>query len=148
MVPRMHDPDTCQNLTGNYLTVLSYHPVTTKQTREHGAWFCLGESPEYKRFDLCYSFKTLVHVEYGSLQRLHKVAWNYQNNWAKVFGTGQDVQMSYDKALRNLIVFMFGYYIDTFESYGAQKGHQAILALECLTVADGTKGQTSGSPGS
>ena len=31
---------------------------------------------------------------------------------------------------------MFGYYIDTFESYGAQKGHRAILALECLTVAD------------
>ena len=31
---------------------------------------------------------------------------------------------------------MFGYYIDGFESYGAQKGHRAILALECLTVAD------------
>ena len=31
---------------------------------------------------------------------------------------------------------MFGYYIDAFESYGAWKDHQAILALECLTVAD------------
>ena len=44
--------------------------------------------------------------------------------------------MLYDKALRNLIIFMFGYYIDTFESYGAQKGHRTILALECLTVTD------------
>ena len=44
--------------------------------------------------------------------------------------------MLYDKALRNLIVFMFGYYIDAFESHGARKGHWAILALECLTVAD------------
>ena len=129
----MHDLNTRWNLTGNYLTVLSYHLVTTRQTREHGAQFCLGESPEYKCFDLYYSFKTLVCVEYGSLQRLHEAAWNYQNNQAKVFGTGQDVRMSYDKALRNLIIFMFGYYIDTFESYGAQKGHRAILALECLT---------------
>ena len=40
--------------------------------------------------------------------------------------------MSYEKALRNLIVFMFGYYIDGFESHGTR----TILALECLTVAD------------
>ena len=44
--------------------------------------------------------------------------------------------MSYEKALRNLIVFMFGHYIDAFECHGAGKGHQAILALECFTVAD------------
>ena len=47
-----------------------------------------------------------------------------------------DVWMSYEKALRDLIVFMFGYYIDAFECHGAWKGHQAILALECFTVAD------------
>ena len=44
--------------------------------------------------------------------------------------------MSYEKALQNLIVFMFGHYIDAFECHGAQKGHWAILALECFTVAD------------
>ena len=77
-----------------------------------------------------------MRAEYSSLQNLHEAAWNYQNNRAKVFGTGPDVRMSYDKALTNLIVFMFGYYINTFKSYGAQKGHRAILALECLTVAD------------
>ena len=93
----------------------------------NSARFCLGESPGFKYFDLCYSFKTLVRLEYGSVQRLHEAAWNYQNNRAKVFGTGPDVRMSYEKALRNL-VFMFGYYIHAFECYGARKGHRAILA--------------------
>ena len=106
MAPGMHDPDTHRNLTSNHLTVLSYHLVTTGQTREYGARFCLGESPEYKHFDLCYSFKTLVRAEYGSLQNLHEVAWNYRNNRAKVFSTGPDVQMSYNKALRNLILWV------------------------------------------
>ena len=110
----MHGPDTRWNLNGNYVSVLSYHPVTTRQTREHGARFCLGESPGFKYFDLCYSFKTLVSLEYGSVRQLHEAAWNYRNNRAKVFGTGPDVWMSYKKALRNLIVFMFGYYIDAF----------------------------------
>ena len=136
MAPGMHDPDTRRNLNGNYVSVLSYHLVTTRQTREHGAWFCLGESPGFKYFDLCYSFKALVSLEYGSVQRLHEAAWNYRNNWSKVFDTGPDVRMSYEKALRNLIVFMFGYYIDAFECHGARKGHQAILALECFMVAD------------
>ena len=44
--------------------------------------------------------------------------------------------MSYEKALRNLIVFMLGHYIDAFECHGAWKGHWAILALKCFTVAD------------
>ena len=135
MAPGMHDPDTRRNLTGNYIGILSYHPVTTRQMREHGTQFCLGESPGYKYFDLCYSFKALVHLEYGSVQRLHEAAWNYRNNWAKVFGTGPDVRMSYEKVLRNLIVFMFGYYINAFECHGARKGHWAILALRCFMVA-------------
>ena len=102
MAPRMHDPDTHWNLTGNYVSILPYHPVNTTQTLEHGARFCLGESPGFKYFDLCYSFKALVSLEYRSVQRLHEAVWNNWNNWAKVFGTGPDVWMSYEKALRNL----------------------------------------------
>ena len=136
MVPGMHDPDTRWNLTGNYVSILSYHPVTSIQTREHSTQFCLGESPGFKYFDLCYSFKALVYLEYGSVRRLHEAAWNYWNNWAKVFGMGPDVRMLYKKALRNLIVFMFDYYINAFECHGAQKGHWAILVLECFRVAD------------
>ena len=44
--------------------------------------------------------------------------------------------MSYEKALRNLVVFMFRHYIDAFKSTGAWQGHQAILALECFSIAD------------
>ena len=83
------------------------------------------------------------------------MAWNYQNNRAKVFGMGLDVRMSYERALRNLIMFMFGYYIDAFECHGARKGHWAILALKCFMVEAswegstvGTSGRTFGSPGS
>ena len=53
MAPGMHDPDAHRNLDGNYVSVLSYYQVTTRQTREHGARFCLGESPGFKSFDLC-----------------------------------------------------------------------------------------------
>ena len=35
-----------------------------------------------------------------------------------------------------LDVIMLRHYIDSFESSGARKGHWAILALECFTVAD------------
>ena len=92
--------------------------------------------PEFGSWSRGCSFKALVHIEYGSVQQLHKVVLNYWNNWAKVFGTGLDVRMSYEKALRNLIVFMFRHYIDAFECHGAWKGHWAILVLECFTVAD------------
>ena len=44
--------------------------------------------------------------------------------------------MSYEKALRNLIMFMFRYYINAFEYHGARKGHRAILVLKCFMVAD------------
>ena len=44
--------------------------------------------------------------------------------------------MSYEKALWNIVVFMFTHYIEPFECHGAWKGHRAILALECCTVAD------------
>ena len=110
--------------------------MTIRQNQEHSAQFCLGESPEYKCFDLCYSFKTLVCVEYGGVRQLHDTAWNYQNNRAKVFSNRDDARMSYEKALRNLIVFMFGHYMHSFECHEAQKGHWTILALECFTVTD------------
>ena len=42
----------------------------------------------------------------------------------------------YEKALRNLIVFMFGHYIDCLENHDSWVGHRAILALECMMVAN------------
>ena len=136
MVPGQHALDAHRNLTGNYATILSYHPITIRQNREHGAPFCLGESLEYKQFDLCYSFNTLVHLEYGGFGQLHKAMWNYRNNWVATFNRREDASMSYEKALWNLVVFLFAYYIEAFECHGAWQGHRAILALECLMVAD------------
>ena len=133
---KWHPESACRNLTGEYFSISEYHPVTIRQWWGHSAQFCLGKSPEYKCFDLCYSFKTLVWAEYGGVKQLHDAVWNYQNNWLWVHGKRDNVRMLYEKALWNLIVFLFGHYIDSFESSGARKGHWAILALECFTVAD------------
>ena len=135
MVPGQHAPDAHWNLTGNYNFNCS-HPVSIRQNWDHSALFCLGENPDFKRFDLCYSFKTLVHLEYGGFGQLHQAAWNYRNNRVAAFARSEDTRMSYEKALRNLIVFLFAHYIEAFECHGARQGHLAILALECLTVAD------------
>ena len=67
---------------------------------------------------------------------MHQAAWNYWNNWVAAFAWSEDKRMSYEKALRNLIVFLFAHYIEAFECHGTRQGHRAILALECLTVAD------------
>ena len=125
-----------QNLTGNYNFNYLFYPITIRQNRENGALFCLGEDPDFKPFDLCYSFKALVCVEYGRFASLHEAAWNYRNNRVAAFNHSEDARMSYEKGLWNLVVFLFAHYIEAFECHGAQQGHQAILALECLMVAD------------
>ena len=52
------------------------------------------------------------------------------------FNHSEDARMSYEKGLRNLIVFLFAHYIEAFECLGAWQGHRAILVLEYLMVAD------------
>ena len=136
MAPMAHGQTTCRNLTSDYFSILQYHPIMARQSPGPGAQFCLGENPEYKSFDLCYSFKTLVQTEYGRLRQLHDAVWNYQNNRLSILGDRRDAWMSYEKEHWNLVVFMFGHDINAFESVGAQQGHRAILALECFTVAD------------
>ena len=80
MAPGQHAPEPSGNSNFNF----SYHPITIRQNRENGAPFCLGENPDFKPFDLCYSFKDLVCVEYGGFASLHEAAWNYQcSSWKK-----------------------------------------------------------------
>ena len=136
MAPGQHAPDAHWNITSNYNFSYCYHPITVRQNQENGAPFCLGENPDFKPFDLCYSFKALVCVEYGGFASLHEAAWNYRNNQVAAFNHSEDARMSYEKGLQNLIVFLFAHYIEAFECHGARQGHRAILALECLTVAD------------
>ena len=67
---------------------------------------------------------------------MHEAAWNYQNNQLAAFNHSEDARMSYEKALRNLVVFLFPHYIEAFKCHRAWQGHWTILVLECLTVAD------------
>ena len=136
MAPVVHRQSNSQKLTSDYFSILQYHPITVRQSPGPGAWFCLGEGLEFKCFDLCYSFKMIIWTEYSGLKQLHDTTWNYRNNQLSILGDRRDTRMSYEKALRNLIMFMFGHYIDAFESTGAWQGHWAILALECFTVAN------------
>ena len=115
MAPGQHAPDAHRNLTGNYNFNYFCYPITVRQNRENGALFCLGENPDFKPFDLCYSFKALVHVEYGGFASLHEAAWNYWNNWVAPFNHSEDARMSYEKGLQNLVVFLFTHYIEAFE---------------------------------
>ena len=99
MAPGQHAPDAHQNLTSNYNLNYSYHPITIRQNWEKGAPFCLGENLDFKQFDLCYSFKALVCVEYGGFAALHEAVWNYRNNRVATFNHSEDARMSYEKGL-------------------------------------------------
>ena len=120
--------------------MIAYHPASP---RIPGAPFCLGETPDlrdtlFNKLDLRYSFHRIVKAEYGGQKELHQAALNYRiNRTLDTPSTDKQRPISYEKALRNLIVFMFGHYIDVFECHSSRFGHRTILAWECLQVAKG-----------
>ena len=127
-------------LTGNLLSIIDYHPASP---RIPGAPFCLGETPDlwdtlFNNLDLRYSFHRIVKAEYGGQKELHQAALNYRVNRA-LDTTVPDGhrRISYEKALRNLVVLMFGHYIDMFECHSSRFGHRTILVWECFQVAQG-----------
>ena len=136
-------------LTGRDVTsVISYWPVSQK-THWHDARFCLGENPTeaFNRFDLCYSFKLLCWAEYGGTRQLHFAAKIYMRNYAYTAGEYQPRRILYERALRNLMVFMFSHYINHLENTGALEGHQTLMVHEYLTVASALGHFTSGKGG-
>ena len=121
-------------LTGGEITsVISYWP-TVQKIRWHDAHICLGERPAetYNRFDLCYSFKILCRAEYGGTQQLHIAVKNYIRNYTA--GQPLNWRITYERALRNLIVLMFSHYINHIENTGSLEGHRTLMAHECLSV--------------
>ena len=127
-------------LTSNLLSTIAYHPASP---RIPGAPFCLGETPDlwdtlFNQTDLCYSFHHIVRAKYGGEQALHQAAHNYWANRA-LDTTLPDQQrlLPYEKALRNLVILMFGHYVDVFECHSSWFGHRTILVWECLQVAQG-----------
>ena len=127
-------------LTGDLLSTINYHPVSP---RIPGAPFCLGETPDlrgtlFNKLDLRYSFHRIVKTEYGGQKELHQAALNYQvNRTLDTTIADRQYKISYEKALRNLVVLMFGHYVDAFECHSSRFGHRTILAWECLQVAQG-----------
>ena len=124
-------------LTGMGVTsVISYWPISQKM-HWHNARICLGQNPteSFNHLDLCYSFKLLCRVEYGGTRQLHFTAKNYMRNYTYVAGEYQPRHITYEWALRNLMVLMFSHYINHLENTAALEGHWTFMVHECLTVA-------------
>ena len=118
------------------VNIISYWP-SSQRTRWHDACICLGETQTdtLNRFDLCYSFKMLCRAEYGGTRQLHIAAKNYVHNYAYSAGIHQNPRISYERALRNLMVLMFSHFVHQLESSGSTEGHRILIAHECLQVA-------------
>ena len=43
--------------------------------------------------------------------------------------------ITYERALQNLVVAMYGHYVDLFRCHSSMAGHQIVLAYNCLEVA-------------
>ena len=98
--------------------------------------FCLGDTrtDTLNCFDLCYSFKMLCRAEYGGTCQLHLAAKNYVRNYAYFARIHQNRQISYERALRNLMVLMFSHLVHQLENSGSVEGHQTLIVHECLQV--------------
>ena len=123
-------------ITGVPATIINYHPVSLQKSRHRCAALCLGESPAQARLkclDLRCSFEALVKAEYGGCDHLDFAARNYTENVRREeTGIGG---ITYERALRNLVVAMYGHYVDLFRCHSSTAGHQIVLAYNCLEVA-------------
>ena len=117
-------------------TTINYHPVSPWRSRHRCAALCLGESPAQARLkclELRCSFEALVKAEYGGRDHLDFAARNYIENMRRE-ETGI-CGITYERALRNLVVAMYGHYVDLFRCHSSTAGHRIVLAYNCLEVA-------------
>ena len=130
-------PGACgeQSLTGITrapATIINYHPVSSRKSWHCCAALCLGESPAQARLkclDLHCSFEALVKAEYGGHDHLDFAARNYAKNMRR-----EETGIC-KRALRNLVVAMYGHYVDLFRCHSSMAGHRIVLAYNCLEVA-------------
>ena len=104
-------------VTGMPASIINYHSVSARKSRHRCATLCLGENPaqaKLKCLDLRCSFEAIVKAEYGGRDHLDFAARNYTEN-VKREETGI-AGITYERALRNLIVAMYGHYVDLFWS--------------------------------
>ena len=117
-------------------TMINYHPVSPQTSRHCCAMLCLGESPAQARLkclDLRCSFEAVMKAEYGGRDHLDFAARNYVENVRKE-ETGIS-GITYERALQNLVVAMYGHYVDLFRCHSSTAGHRIVLAYNCQEVA-------------
>ena len=133
-------PGACReslaNVTSTLVTLINHHPESPWKSRHHCAMLCLGEGStraELNCLDLHCSFEALVSAEYGGWDHLDFAARNYVENVRR-----QETRvagLTYERALRNLVVAMYGHYVDLFRCHSSMAGHQMVLLYNCLEVA-------------
>ena len=136
MAPGACGESPSAGITGTLVTLINYHPVSPRKSQHHCAVLCLGEGSTRARLnclDLRCSFEALVNAEYGGRDHLDFVARNYVENVRRE-ETGI-AGITYKRALWNLIVAMYGHYVDLFRCHTATAGHRMVLAYNCLEVA-------------
>ena len=136
MAPGACGEPSSTSITGVPAIIINYHPVSPQKSWHCCAALCLGESPAQARLkclDLCCSFEALVKAEYGGRDHLDFVARNYVKNVRKE-ETGI-CRITYERALRNLVVAMYGHYVDLFRCHSSTAGHRIVLVYNCLEVA-------------
>ena len=136
MAPGACGETSSTNISGTLETLINYHPVSPRKSRHHCAVLCLGEGSTRARLnclDLHCSFEALINAEYGGWDHLDFAALNYVENVRRE-ETGI-ARLTYERALRNLVVAMYGHYVDLFHCHTATAGHRMVLAYNCLEVA-------------
>ena len=132
--PRYQDRDELTG--GGIVDIILYWPAS-QRTCWYDTHICLGETwtDTLNRFDLCYSFKMLCWAEYRGTRQLHLAMKNYTCNYSLSTGLHQNWRITYERALRNLMVLMFSHYVHQLESSGSLEGHRTLMVHECLQVA-------------
>ena len=128
MAPGACRETSSASVTGTLVTLINYHLVSPQKSWHHCAVLCLGEGSTQARLnclDLCCSFEALVNAEYGGRDHLDFAARNYIEN-VKREETGI-AGITYERALRNLVVAMYGHYVDLFCCHTATAGHRMVL---------------------
>ena len=136
MAPGACGEPSSTGITGVPATIINYHPVSPRKSRHCCAALCLGESlaqARLKCLDLHCSFEALMKAEYGGRDHLDFAARNYVKNVRRE-ETGI-CRITYERALRNLVVAMYGNYVDLFRCHSSTAGHRIVLVYNCLEVA-------------
>ena len=117
MAPGACGEPSSTGITSVPATMINYYPVSPRKSRHRCAMLCLGESPARARLkclDLRCSFEALVKAKYGGRDHLDFAARNYVENVRREeTGIGR---ITYERALWNLVVAMYGHYVDLFSS--------------------------------